>query len=79
MNRKFGLALAAFAVLGILAWKTLSNDPIQIGNFSISLRATTLVILGIFAARSGLYFLRTRLEKPESQQSAAAKEVTKPM
>ena len=80
MNRKFGLALAAFALLGVLAWNTLSNEPIQVGYFGISLRAATLCILGMFAVRSGLYFLRTRLERSESdQRSVGTKEVSKPM
>ena len=80
MNRKFGLALAAFVALGVLAWTTLSNEPIQIGDFSISLRAATLCILGLFAARTGLHFLRARRENPEPDQgSISGKEVTKPM
>ena len=80
INRKFSLALAAFVVLGVSAWKTLPNAPIQIGDFSISLRAATLCILALFAVRSGLYFLRTRLERSEpDERSVVAKEVTKPM
>ena len=80
MNRKFGLALAVFVALGVLAWTTLSNDPIQIGDFSISLRAATLCILGLFAVRTGLHFLRSKREKPEPDQgSVAGEEVTKPM
>ena len=68
MNRRFGLALTAFVALGALAWTTLSNDPIQIGDFSISLRAATLCILGLFAVRSVLHFWRARQEKPEPDQ-----------
>ncbi len=80
INRKFVFTLAAFVVLGVLAWKTLSNVPIQIGNFSISLRAATLCILGLFALRSGLYFWRTKLEKSEREgRNGTAKQVTEPM
>ena len=80
INRKFGLTLAAFAVLGVLAWTTLSDEPIRVFDVSISLRAATLCVLGLFAVRAGLYFLRARLEKSaEGRQSAAAEEVAKPM
>ena len=67
INRKFVLTVAAFVVLALLAWKTLSNSPIQVGEFSISLRDATLCILSLFALRSGLYFWRTKLEESDSE------------
>ena len=49
IKKKFVLALVAYAVLGILAWTTLSDEPIQILNANIRLRTGTLLILGLFA------------------------------
>jgi hypothetical protein len=63
IKRKFVLALIAYAVLGVLAWVTLSDESIRVFDSNVSLRSGTLVILGLFAFRSGLYFWRTRIEE----------------
>jgi hypothetical protein len=70
IQKKFVLALIAYAVLGILAWTTLSDEPIQILNANIRLRTGTLLILGLFAFRSALFFWRTRIEIEEEQEQA---------
>ena len=63
IKKKFVLALIAYAVLGILAWTTLSDEPIRVFNGNVRLRTGTLLILGLFAFRSALYFWRTRIEE----------------
>ena len=68
IKKKFALALIAYAVLGVLAWTTLSDEPIRVFNSNVNLRSATLVILGLFAFRSGLYFWQTRIE--EERESA---------
>ena len=68
VKRKFVVALAAYAVLGVLAWTTLSDDAIPVLGLNLKLRAGTLLILGMFALRSGLYYWRTRIE--EERESA---------
>jgi asparagine N-glycosylation enzyme membrane subunit Stt3 len=72
IKKKFVLALIAYVVLGVLAWTTLSDDPIQIFNANIRLRTGTLLILGLFAFRAALYFWRTRIE--EQQERAKLRE-----
>jgi hypothetical protein len=62
IKKKFVLALMAYAVLGILAWTTLSDEPIHVGDLTVKLRTVTLLILGLFAFRAALYFWRTRIE-----------------
>jgi hypothetical protein len=62
VKKKFVLALVAYAALGVLAWTTLSDEPIHLLNASIRLRTGTLLILGLFAFRAALYFWRTRIE-----------------
>jgi len=63
VKKKFVLALIAYAVLGVLAWATLSDDPIRVFDANVRLRTATLVILGLFAFRGALYFWRTRIEE----------------
>jgi len=63
IKKKFVLALVAYAVLGILAWTTLSDEPIRVFNANVRLRTGTLVILGLFAFRASVYFWRTRIEE----------------
>ncbi len=67
IKKKFVLALIAYVVLGVLAWTTLSDDPIQIFNANIRLRTGTLLILGLFAFRAALYFWRTRIEEQQER------------
>ena len=67
INKRFGLTLAAFAILGILAWTTLSGQPFELLGVAISLRTGTLVILGMFALRAVLYFVRARLERDDAK------------
>ena len=68
IKKKFVLALIAYAVLGVLAWTTLSDEPIRVFNGNVRLRTGTLLILGLFAFRAALYFWRTRIE--EERESA---------
>jgi hypothetical protein len=67
IKKKFVLAVVAYGVLGVLAWTTLSNDPIQVFNANIRLRTATLLILGLFAFRAALHFWRTRMEQEQER------------
>jgi hypothetical protein len=70
-KKKFVLALIAYAVLGILAWTTLSDEPIRVFNANLRLRTGTLLILGLFALRATLYFWRTRIEDEREKTKPA--------
>ena len=63
------LALIAYAALGILAWTTLSDEPIRVFVTNVNLRSGTLVILGLFAFRAALYFWRTRIEEEQERKA----------
>jgi hypothetical protein len=69
IKKKFGLALVAYAVLGILAWSTLSKEPIPLFGMNVNLRDGTLVILGLFAFRAALYYWRVRIEEKQERES----------
>ncbi len=67
IKKKFGLSLVAYAVLGVLAWTTLSDEPIRVFDANIRLRTGTLLILGLFAFRAALYYWRTRIEEERAR------------
>ena len=67
VKKKFVVALVAYAVLGVLAWTTLSDEPIHLLNANIRLRTGTLLILGLFAFRAALYYWRTRIEDEQAR------------
>jgi hypothetical protein len=67
IKKKFALALIAYAVLGILAWTTLSDEPIRVFSGNVRLRTGTLIVLGLFAFRAALYFWRTRIEEEQER------------
>jgi hypothetical protein len=66
MQKKFALALIAYAVLGVLAWATLSDEAIPIAGWNLKLRTGTLLILGLFALKSMLFFWRTKIEEEQA-------------
>jgi hypothetical protein len=69
LKQKLILALTAYAALGFLSWQTLSDEPINIGSsFHLSLRAVTLVILGLFAFRTLMNFWRRRVEEQNARR-----------
>ena len=71
IKKKFALALVAYAVLGILAWTTLSDEPIRVFNGNVRLRTGTLIVLGLFAFRGVLYYWRTRIEEERTHSESA--------
>ncbi|MGA7293004.1 MAG: hypothetical protein WBW85_10755 [Terriglobales bacterium] len=71
IKRKFVLALIAYAALGVLAWTTLSNEPIRFVDWNVNLRTATLLILALFAFRAALYFWRTRIEADRDRAKSA--------
>jgi hypothetical protein len=72
IKKKFVLALIAYAVLGVLAWTTLSDQVIPISGWNLKLRTGTLLILGLLAFKSALFYWRTRIEEAEQAGSKAA-------
>ena len=67
MKKKFLWALVAYAVLAALALSTLSDEPIRVWELSVRLRTGTLLILGLFALRTTLYFWRNHNEDQPSE------------
>jgi hypothetical protein len=64
-DKKFWIAMAAYAVLAVLAWATMTNAGIQVAGNGISLRGLVLILLGFFAARTVLHW---RAEKIRAER-----------
>jgi len=71
VKKKFVLALVAYAVLGILAWTTLSDEAIPISGWNLRLRTGTLLILGLLVFKSALFYWRTRIEDERDRSTSA--------
>ncbi|MFZ0360026.1 MAG: hypothetical protein WCB53_09035 [Terriglobales bacterium] len=71
IKKKFVVALAAYAVLGVLAWTTLSDEAVPISGWNLKLRTGTLLILGLLVFKSALFYWRTRIEEEQAESKAA--------
>jgi hypothetical protein len=71
IKKKFVLALVGYAVFGLLAWFTLSDEPIRILNGNVRLRTGTLLILGLFAFRTALHYWRLRIDEEKANAKSA--------
>jgi hypothetical protein len=78
-RKRFYVALALYAVLGVAIWFTVDNDPIMMRSHDhaewlarITFRQATLVILGLFVLRTVLHWYAEQArEKSESQESSS--------
>ena len=64
-DKKFGIAMALYAVLALLAWMTMTNQGFQVAGNGISLRGLVWILLGFFAARTALHW---RAEKIRAER-----------
>jgi heme A synthase len=64
-RKKFYVALAIYAVLGLLIWTVMVDVPLTVGNGHIGIRSLTLVVLALFAVRTVLHW---RAEQIRSEQ-----------
>jgi hypothetical protein len=55
-RKRFGIALAAYVLLGLLIWTTMSDVSIKIAGGQISIRGLTLAIVAFFAVRTLLHW-----------------------
>ncbi len=76
-RKKFYVALAIYAVLGLLIWMTIDNIPLpvpralegSISSMHLTLRQATLMVLGIFVLRTALHHRAEQIrEQREHEQ-----------
>jgi hypothetical protein len=67
-RKRFGLALAAYVLLGLLIWTTMSDVPIRIAGGQISIRGLTLVVVAFFAVKTLMHW---RSEQARTQDDSS--------
>jgi hypothetical protein len=70
LKQKLVLAFTAYAALAFLAWQTLGDEPLRVGQyFHVGLRTLVLVILGLFAFRTLMTWRRYDDESSSDKQN----------
>jgi hypothetical protein len=67
-KKRLSFALAAYALLGLLIWTTMSDVPIKVGSGQISIRGLTLAIVAFFAVRTLLHWRNQSGSEEENQE-----------
>jgi len=71
-RKRFYIALAVFAALGLGIWFTVDDVPIPVTAFHITLRQLALAILAMFVLRTVLHWRaeKIRAEREQDQVSS---------
>jgi hypothetical protein len=65
--KRLVFAVAAYVLLGLLIWTTMSDVPIRIAGGQISIRGLTLAIVAFFAVRTLLHW-RSQQAKTDDEE-----------
>jgi len=71
-QKRFFVAMGAYAVLALLAWFVMDASTVPVGSGQLSLRGLTLILLGFFAARTILHWNADRIKAQKETQEQAA-------
>jgi hypothetical protein len=78
LRKRFYVALAIYAVLGLAIWMTIDNIPIPTPQempiaLHITLRQLALAILGLFVLRTVLHWnaMRIRAERDKKEEASS--------
>jgi uncharacterized membrane-anchored protein len=76
-RKRFYVALAIYAVLGLLIWMTIDNIPIPMPRempiqLHITLRQLALAIVGLFALRTVLHWKAERIKGERDDEREAS-------
>ena len=55
-RKRFYVALAIYALLGLLIWTVMDDVPVPVGNGHIGIRSLTLLVLALFVVRTVLHW-----------------------
>ena len=72
MRKRFYVALAIYAVLGLLIWATMEDVPLPVGNGHLGIRSLTLIVLALFAVRTVLHFRAERIREGRDEEEVSS-------
>jgi uncharacterized membrane protein len=72
MRKRFYVALAIYAVLGLLIWATMEDVPLPVGNGHLGIRSLTLIVLAVFAVRTVLHFRAEQIRDEQDEEEISS-------
>jgi uncharacterized membrane protein len=70
-RKRFYVALAIYAVLGLLIWTTMVDVPVPVGSGHIGIRSLTLMVLAFFALRTVLHWRAEEIRREQEEEEAS--------
>ena len=70
-RKRFYVALAIYAVLGLLIWTLMVDVPVPVGSGHIGIRSLTLVVLAFFALRTLLHWRADEIRSEQEKEEVA--------
>jgi membrane protein DedA with SNARE-associated domain len=67
-RKRFYVALAIYAVLGLLIWLTIDNIPIPVSGVHVTLRQAALAVLALFVIRTVLHWRAEQIRAEREQE-----------
>jgi hypothetical protein len=71
-RKRFYVALAIYAVLGLLIWATMEDVPLPVGNGHLGFRSLTLIVLAVFAVRTVLHFRAEQIRDEQDEEEISS-------
>jgi hypothetical protein len=71
-RKRFYIALAIYAVLGLLIWVTMEDVPLPVGNGQIGIRSLTLIVLAVFALRTVLHWRADQIRDEQDEEEVSS-------
>ena len=72
IRKRFYVALAIYAVLGLVIWATMEDVPLPVGNGRLGIRSLTLIVLALFAVRTVLHFRAERIREERDREEVSS-------
>ena len=71
-RKRFYVALAIYAVLGLLIWVTMEDVPLPVGNGQVGIRSLTLIVLAVFAVRTVLHWRADQIRDEQDEEEVSS-------
>jgi heme A synthase len=71
-RKRLYVALAIYAVLGLLIWATMEDVPLPVGSGHVGIRSLTLIVLAVFALRTVLHFRAEQIRDEQDKEEVSS-------